>query len=34
MDLLADQITKPELKGTYFGAIGFSQLGNVKGLGP
>lgn len=31
MDLFADQIAKPELKGTYFGAIGFSQLGNVIG---
>ncbi|WP_412094131.1 hypothetical protein [Bacillus atrophaeus] len=28
-DLFVDQLTKPELKGTYFGAIGFSQLGNV-----
>ncbi|WP_412094227.1 hypothetical protein [Bacillus atrophaeus] len=32
MDLFADQSAKPELKGTYFGAIGFSQLGN--GIGP
>lgn len=31
MDLFADQIAKPELKGTYFGAIGFSQMGNVIG---
>lgn len=28
-DLFVDQLAKPELKGTYFGAIGFSQLGNV-----
>jgi hypothetical protein len=34
MDLFADRIAKPELKGTYLGAIGFSQLGNVMGLGP
>lgn len=31
MDLYVDQIAKPGLKGTYFGAIGFSQLGNVIG---
>ncbi|CAI6277151.1 hypothetical protein NRS6167_11965 [Bacillus subtilis] len=31
MDLFVDQIAKPGLKGTYFGAIGFSQLGNVIG---
>ncbi|SFX20516.1 Na+/melibiose symporter [Thermoactinomyces sp. DSM 45891] len=28
-DALVDSIAKPELKGTYFGAMGFSQLGNV-----
>ncbi|MGM0859378.1 MAG: hypothetical protein ACQEWH_01335 [Bacillota bacterium] len=28
-DLFVDQLEKPELKGTYFGAIGFSQLENV-----
>ena len=31
MDLYVDQIAKPSLKRTYFGAIGFSQLGNVIG---
>ncbi|QRZ91296.1 MFS transporter [Bacillus subtilis] len=31
MDLFVDQIAKRGLKGTYFGAIGFSQLGNVIG---
>ncbi|MGG1230406.1 MDR family MFS transporter [Bacillus halotolerans] len=31
MDLFVDQIAKPGLKGTYFGAIGFSQFGNVIG---
>nr|BAA12628.1 YqjV [Bacillus subtilis] len=31
MDLYVDQIAKPGLKGTYFGAIGFPQLGNVIG---
>ncbi|MDA1474959.1 MDR family MFS transporter [Bacillus changyiensis] len=31
MDVLVDQIARPELKGTYFGAIGFNQLGNVIG---
>ncbi|PRS93322.1 MFS transporter [Bacillus subtilis] len=31
MDLYVDQIAKTGLKGTYFGAIGFSQLGNVIG---
>ncbi|MGX8231722.1 MDR family MFS transporter [Bacillus subtilis] len=31
MDLYVDQIAKPGLKGTYFGTIGFSQLGNVIG---
>lgn len=34
MDLFVDRIAKPELKGTYLGAIGFSQLGNAMGLGP
>ncbi|WP_454191662.1 MDR family MFS transporter [Paenibacillus sp. Marseille-Q7038] len=29
MDLLVDRIAKPELKGTYFGMIGFNNLGNV-----
>ncbi|MGE6629426.1 MDR family MFS transporter [Bacillus sp. NPDC077027] len=32
MDLFVDNIAKPDVKGSYFGAIGFSQLGNV--LGP
>lgn len=31
MDLLVDRIARPELKGTYFGAIGFTQLGSVIG---
>ncbi|MBO3634917.1 MDR family MFS transporter [Bacillus subtilis] len=31
MDLYVDQFAKTGLKGTYFGAIGFSQLGNVIG---
>ncbi|MEC1260402.1 MFS transporter [Bacillus swezeyi] len=31
MDLLIDQIAHPELKGTYFGAMGFTQLGSVIG---
>ncbi|MCM3163855.1 MFS transporter [Metabacillus litoralis] len=30
-DLLIDQLAKPDLKGTYFGAMGFTQLGNVIG---
>lgn len=29
MDMLIDRIAKPELKGTYFGTIGFNNLGNV-----
>ncbi|WP_211750307.1 MFS transporter [Paenibacillus sp. Marseille-Q4541] len=29
MDLLVDRIAKPELKGTYFGMIGFNNMGNV-----
>ncbi|OBZ18091.1 transporter [Bacillus sp. FJAT-27264] len=29
MDMLIDRISKPELKGTYFGVIGFNNLGNV-----
>ncbi|MEW4427637.1 MFS transporter [Paenibacillus pabuli] len=29
MDVLVDRIAKPELKGTYFGMIGFNNLGNV-----
>lgn len=29
IDLLIDVIAKPNLKGTYFGALGFSRLGNV-----
>lgn len=29
MDMLIDQIARPELKGTYFGVIGFNNLGNV-----
>ncbi|MBY8913579.1 MFS transporter [Bacillus sp. YC2] len=31
MDLFVDRIAKPDMKGTYFGAMGFSQLGNVIG---
>ncbi|TXC93139.1 MFS transporter [Metabacillus litoralis] len=30
-DLLIDQMAVPNLKGTYFGAMGFTQLGNVIG---
>jgi MFS family permease len=30
-DLLIDQITNNDLIGTYFGAMGFTQLGNVFG---
>ncbi|MCM3783807.1 MFS transporter [Neobacillus mesonae] len=29
MDLLVDKIAKPELRGTYFGMIGFNNMGNV-----
>lgn len=29
MDLLVDRIAKPELRGTYFGMIGFNNMGNV-----
>lgn len=29
MDMLIDRIAKPEMKGTYFGTIGFNNLGNV-----
>jgi MFS family permease len=29
MDMLIDVIAKPEFKGTYFGTIGFNNLGNV-----
>lgn len=29
MDMLIDRIAKPELKGTYFGTIGFNNLGSV-----
>lgn len=29
MDVLVDRIAKPELRGTYFGMIGFNNLGNV-----
>lgn len=29
MDMLVDRIAKPELKGTYFGTIGFNNFGNV-----
>ncbi|USK34916.1 MFS transporter [Bacillus sp. F19] len=32
MDVLIDEISNPDMKGTYFGAMGFTQLGNV--LGP
>ena len=28
-DMLIDRIAKPELRGTYFGMIGFNNLGNV-----
>ncbi|MCM3004313.1 MDR family MFS transporter [Priestia koreensis] len=31
MDVLIDEIAKTELKGTYFGAMGFTQFGNVMG---
>ena len=31
MDLFVDNIAKPEVKGSYFGAMGFSQLGSVIG---
>ncbi|ATH92281.1 transporter [Bacillus glycinifermentans] len=31
LDVLVDQIAPPELKGTYFGAMGFTQLGSVIG---
>ncbi|MBD3858751.1 MFS transporter [Bacillus sp. 28A-2] len=31
MDLFVDNIAKPEVKGSYFGAMGFSQLGSVVG---
>ncbi|MFS0656446.1 MDR family MFS transporter [Bacillus sp. 179-C3.3 HS] len=31
MDLFVDNIAKPDMKGSYFGAVGFSQLGNVIG---
>jgi len=30
-DIFIDEIAKPELKGTYYGAIGFSELGGVIG---
>ncbi|MEK4880218.1 MULTISPECIES: MDR family MFS transporter [Paenibacillus] len=29
MDMLIDRIAKPEMKGTYFGTIGFNNLGSV-----
>ncbi|MFC3749723.1 MDR family MFS transporter [Paenibacillus sp. GCM10012306] len=29
MDMLIDRIAKPEFKGTYFGTIGFNNMGNV-----
>jgi len=29
MDMLIDRIAKPEWKGTYFGTIGFNNIGNV-----
>ncbi|MBB6024211.1 MFS family permease [Paenibacillus sp. JGP012] len=29
MDMLIDRIAKPEFKGTYFGTIGFNNIGNV-----
>ncbi|MNW07911.1 hypothetical protein D3C71_2046050 [compost metagenome] len=29
MDMLIDRIAQPEWKGTYFGTIGFNNLGNV-----
>ncbi|MGG4488007.1 MDR family MFS transporter [Metabacillus idriensis] len=32
MDVLIDEISNPDMKGTYFGAMGFTQFGNV--LGP
>lgn len=32
MDVLIDDISNPDMKGTYFGAMGFTQFGNV--LGP
>jgi len=31
IDIIVDYIAKPDLKGTYFGAIGFNRLGNVIG---
>lgn len=31
MDLFVDNVAKPEVKGSYFGAMGFSQLGSVIG---
>ncbi|MEI4790535.1 MFS transporter [Bacillus sp. FJAT-53060] len=31
MDLFVDNIANPEVKGSYFGAMGFSQLGSVVG---
>lgn len=31
MDLFVDNMAKPEVKGSYFGAMGFSQLGSVIG---
>ncbi|WMT30679.1 MFS transporter [Bacillus aerius] len=31
MDLFVDNIAKPEVKGSYFGAMGFSQFGSVVG---
>ncbi|QHZ48396.1 MULTISPECIES: MDR family MFS transporter [Bacillus] len=31
VDMLVDEIAKPGLKGTYFGATGFNRLGNVIG---
>ncbi|MGD6792993.1 MDR family MFS transporter [Metabacillus indicus] len=31
MDVLIDELSNPEMKGTYFGAMGFTQLGNVIG---
>ena len=30
-DLFMDNIAKPHLRGTYFGAMGFTQIGNVIG---
>ncbi|MDR6998791.1 MFS family permease [Neobacillus niacini] len=30
-DIFIDEVAKPELKGTYFGAVGFSELGGVIG---